>query len=391
MPKTILQGHTLKRKQDAQGFWYHVELAGASVEIRDESTGALAPLWADRDGTIGMPNPFTSDSEARFETYTNPGHYRARAFDGSGNEVIVNYIRQGTAAAKDYGTADGELPQAENVVQNKGATPSIMADVVANRPAAGVAGRWFHATDENRIYRDDGASWGLIASGAESTDALLGLVELATQAEVDGEADATRVITPATLGGWTMSQAFKDANDIGGGNVLLQTVTASNQASVVLGDGGQIDGTFKKYIVEIISLVADTDAVYAIMRTSSDGGSTFDSGASDYAAFDIGRDAGSGAIGNNNNSLSEMRLTGTSNFGNASGESLAATITVRDPANASLETMFSWQVDMIAPDTATRGHWGGGRRKQAAVVDAIEFTLSSGNISSATVKLYGVP
>lgn len=175
-------------------------------------------------------------------------------------------------------------------------------------------------------------------------------------------------------------------------NEPLQVVTPNGWSVVKLGENGEITQTaFDKYVVEIVSLVADTDDVYLIMRTSSDGGATYDSGASDYAAFDIGRDAGSGAIGDNSNSLPEMRLTGTSTFGNAAGESLSATIAVRDPANSSLETMFSWQVDMIAPDTATRGHWGAGRRKQAAAVNAIQFSLSAGNIASATIKLYGVP
>ncbi|MBC7340879.1 MAG: hypothetical protein H5U02_00235 [Clostridia bacterium] len=44
-------------------------------------------------------------------------------------------------------------------IQNAGATPSIMADIDANKPAAGVAGRIYIATDTKKIYRDDGTAW----------------------------------------------------------------------------------------------------------------------------------------------------------------------------------------------------------------------------------------
>ncbi len=39
----------------------------------------------------------------------------------------------------------------------------MLADVVANRPAAGVAGRFFWATDEGILYRDNGTSWDKVA------------------------------------------------------------------------------------------------------------------------------------------------------------------------------------------------------------------------------------
>lgn len=48
------------------------------------------------------------------------------------------------------------------LVENAGNTPSILADTEANRPAAGVVGRIFIATDTQRIYRDTGTAWVLV-------------------------------------------------------------------------------------------------------------------------------------------------------------------------------------------------------------------------------------
>ncbi len=41
---------------------------------------------------------------------------------------------------------------------------AVDADTVANRPTAGVNGRMFYATDEDRLYRDNGSTWDLISS-----------------------------------------------------------------------------------------------------------------------------------------------------------------------------------------------------------------------------------
>lgn len=40
----------------------------------------------------------------------------------------------------------------------------VSSDTVANRPTAGVSGRLFYATDEDRLYRDNGSTWDIIAS-----------------------------------------------------------------------------------------------------------------------------------------------------------------------------------------------------------------------------------
>jgi len=41
----------------------------------------------------------------------------------------------------------------------------IVLDVYANRPAAGVAGRLFFASDTFRVYRDGGATWADVTPG----------------------------------------------------------------------------------------------------------------------------------------------------------------------------------------------------------------------------------
>ena len=52
---------------------------GVSVTIRDESTGAVAPLYSDKAGTVAITNPVTTDSNGFFAFYVAPGRYRIQA------------------------------------------------------------------------------------------------------------------------------------------------------------------------------------------------------------------------------------------------------------------------------------------------------------------------
>lgn len=49
-----------------------------------------------------------------------------------------------------------------NFVLNQNQSPAIFADVLANRPPAGFAGRIFIATDSLAIYRDNGVGWDIV-------------------------------------------------------------------------------------------------------------------------------------------------------------------------------------------------------------------------------------
>lgn len=63
-------------------------LAGASVEVRDETSGALAAIFEDRDGNTAKANPFAADSNGHGFFYAADGRYRITATQ-SGETVDV--------------------------------------------------------------------------------------------------------------------------------------------------------------------------------------------------------------------------------------------------------------------------------------------------------------
>ena len=184
-----------------------------------------------------------------------------------------------------------------------------------------------------------------------------------------------------------------------GSHVLLQTQSASASATInfVNGSGGAIiNSTYKKYIIELIDIVPATDDVQLFFRTSTDGGSTYDAGASDYAWIHAGARAAASnnlVAGDIADSEVEMTASGATNgVGNAAGESLSGRITIYNPAGTSVNKLFDFDVSYMtaAGSGAIARISGTGTRLATADIDAVRFLFSSGNITSGTFKLYGV-
>lgn len=109
-------------------------------------------------------------------------------FDG------LAWVAIGSGGVSDHGALSGLLDDDHTQYHTDGRADTwaagksfrtILIDVIANRPAAGVAGRFFLSTDESvrKLYRDTGATWELAAAGgalaAKSTVATADIDDLA--------------------------------------------------------------------------------------------------------------------------------------------------------------------------------------------------------------------
>lgn len=179
------------------------------------------------------------------------------------------------------------------------------------------------------------------------------------------------------------------------GLTLLGTYTASADTSVDIGSGldvdAAIDDTYDEYIITVSNLVAATDNVAFYARTSTDGGSAFDSGAGNYEHGTHGFTSNAVPTAQYAGSASATEISTTPNFftGNAAGESFNATISLHAPAGTN-ETQITWDATFTASAGTTSSEKGIGARLSAANVDAIRLFMASGNITSGEFKLYGV-
>jgi hypothetical protein len=168
---------------------------------------------------------------------------------------------------------------------------------------------------------------------------------------------------------------------------LLDTVLITTSTPTV---DIQIDtyaGSYDELILEIIGLKVVTDTSGLSLRVSDDGGSSYDSGSSDYK---FGR-LGTGSSGTDNGSSTggnSIDLAGS--IGNDSFASLNGQIVISGYADAALLTQFRYDISYYHSGNNVFRVVGAGYRDAATAVDHVQLWPWSGNIASAKVKVIGV-
>lgn len=173
----------------------------------------------------------------------------------------------------------------------------------------------------------------------------------------------------------------------GGGLNLLDVQTASNSAQVDLTSG--INSSYQFYMIVINNLVAGTNDTQLQVRTSSNGGASFDGTAGHYSWGYIGSRAHGASA--EDKLVSDNAIKCVPKIGNSSGKSMNAVMKLFSPADSSKETLLGYECFSV--DTDGTGHYfinGMGVRMALASVNALRFFMSSGNILSGTFKLYGI-
>jgi hypothetical protein len=169
------------------------------------------------------------------------------------------------------------------------------------------------------------------------------------------------------------------------GLTLLATGSVSNAATMpvlLTGFGG-----FRALKILLSGVLPATDGTNLLMRSSSNGGSSYDSGAGNYNWVLLEQFSGGGS--NQGNSTGDTQISLTENgIGNASSEGITGWVEVIGHASASLFTKFRHNMSFLTTAAATLPVDGGGTRLTAADVDAVEFRMASGNITGS-YAVYG--
>jgi hypothetical protein len=173
------------------------------------------------------------------------------------------------------------------------------------------------------------------------------------------------------------------------GMTLLATATAAGDATVDFTSG--IDSTYDEYEIHINSLFSSADGDNFRCRTSANGGSTWDSGASDYMYsyrtqdYPAGDSADAASNGNDYFTLPPSNLDSTTSTGGAN-----VTIRLCDPSNAGSYTHMYYSGIYIDNNGNPQSFYGGGIVKLASIVNGIRFYFSTGNVAAGEFKLYGI-
>ena len=198
-------------------------------------------------------------------------------------------------------------------------------------------------------------------------------------------------LTKVQAEGINLADTFAFTGTITGtpnGLVLLQSVTASDDATVEIGSASLFTTTYRTYIIYYSNLHVATDSCDINLRFGIDGSVRSDS----YYDFTRqvrydGSTSETGQAGNLENAL--LKAVGQSR-GNDSKEQSSGYVMVYDPAgtdNYKHINIFNTGDDVN--NDATQSILGG-RYRTSAVLTSIQFYASSGNITSGYFRLYGI-
>jgi hypothetical protein len=169
-----------------------------------------------------------------------------------------------------------------------------------------------------------------------------------------------------------------------GSVVLLGSAAASSSAA--LSFTGIITADYDDYLIEFINIVPSTDASL-VMRVSTNGGSSYDSGANYVnATWQANSGTFDGAL-NGGATDTEILVT---NSVEATSNSLSGTMRLYGPGSTTLSKLITGQTSTFKSDGNFYSTLVSGRYSSATAIDAFQFSFASGTIVSGTIRVYGM-
>ena len=183
-----------------------------------------------------------------------------------------------------------------------------------------------------------------------------------------------------------------ETGDVGGSLVLLSTQTASSSSTISFTSG--IDSTYKEYIFKFIDIHPATDSVTFSFQGSTDTGSSY--GVTMTTSFFNAYHNEADSATNLGYRTAEDLAQSTSfqgfqsNYGNGNDENGVGFLHLFDPSNTTFVKHFISRSSNYHKDDYAIDNYVAGYFNTTSAIDAIQFKMSSGNIDSGTIKLYGV-
>lgn len=171
-----------------------------------------------------------------------------------------------------------------------------------------------------------------------------------------------------------------------GGLVLLETHTASTSAT--LDFTTFISSTYDQYVFEFLGVLPATSTADLWMRVGTGGGPTYDTGANyTWALFQAAQTGGTAALGTG----ADTKLKIAHSLGTGSTNGASGSLTIYEPQSTSLYKRYVGRMIDIDSSGNMATAVDGGHYTSTTALTAVRFLYSSGNITSGTIRVYGVP
>ena len=177
-----------------------------------------------------------------------------------------------------------------------------------------------------------------------------------------------------------------------GAMTLLETQTASSSSTISF--TSNIDSTYKEYVFKFYDIHVATDDKDFLFNMSVDGGSNYNvtKTTTFFEGYHNEGDSSAGLQYNTGFDLAQS-TSGQVLFhsvGNQNDESCAGTLHLFDPSNTTFVKHFLFTGNNYNQDDFLINAFVGGYGNTTSAVNAVQFSMESGNIDSGVIKLYGV-
>ena len=182
------------------------------------------------------------------------------------------------------------------------------------------------------------------------------------------------------------------ASGFGGSLVFLSKQTASASSSISFTSG--IDSTYKEYVFYFVDIHPQTDNVDFQFNLSTDSGSNYNVTKTSTFFRAYNNEPGTVSAINYETSSDLAQGTGFQGFnklelGNDNDQSCVGTLHLFNPSSTTFVKHFISRGNAYSGDYSQEVYVGGYMNTTSAI-DAVQFKMSSGNIDSGVIKLYGI-
>ena len=174
--------------------------------------------------------------------------------------------------------------------------------------------------------------------------------------------------------------------------VLLETQTASS--SDTLSFTSNIDSTYKEYIFKCIDIHPATDDVRFTFQADTGTNTNYNQTiTSTNFAANHGEDGNNGALAYDSGEAQAQgtafhRLVGS--VGNDNDQCCVGILHIFNPSSTTFVKHFIATFQETRNNNSSKEHFTGGYFNTTTAITRFQFKMSSGNIDSGTIKLYGV-
>lgn len=200
------------------------------------------------------------------------------------------------------------------------------------------------------------------------------------------------VILPAGITNDSVSAVTSFANASGGTLILLSTQTASNSATISFTTG--LDSTYDAYEFHFINIRPANDRVDFQFNGSTDSGSNYNVTKTTTTFFSAHNEGDTVTALSYDTGIDLAQSTAfqtlSTNQGNGADECCTGTLQIFNPSSTTYVKHFIFTGNHYANDDYMVNDFMAGYFNTTSAVNAIQFKMSSGNITDGIFKLYGV-